>query len=120
MAKVLIEEYRDAGKLYLSWDAASWHMSKELLAFVDQHNGHATLFPKLELAPPTGISFGADAKLSHFQVTRRQFSEPVRSAHKPRRPCQLSDIIWLTASPARWLNLRPAPTIGAVLAPYGD
>ena len=30
MAKQLIEEYKDVRTLYLSWDAASWHMSKEL------------------------------------------------------------------------------------------
>ena len=58
MAKVLLEEYRDAKKLYLSWDAASWHMSKELLAFVDEHNGNAKGFPTLELVPlPASAQF---------------------------------------------------------------
>jgi transposase len=59
MAKQLIEEYKDARKLYLSWDAASWHMSKELLAFVDNHNnGHADALPKLELTPlPASAQF---------------------------------------------------------------
>ena len=59
MAKVLIDEYKDAKKLYLSWDAASWHMSKELLAFVEEHN-NASLgeSPRLELAPlPASAQF---------------------------------------------------------------
>jgi hypothetical protein len=58
MAKVLLEEYRTAEKLYLSWDAAPWHMSKELLAFVEKHNGHADGASKLELAPlPASAQF---------------------------------------------------------------
>ena len=58
MAKILIEEYRDAETLYLSWDAASWHMSKELLAFVNQHNANADRIPKLELVPlPASAQF---------------------------------------------------------------
>ena len=58
MAKVLIEKYRDAETLYLSWDAASWHMSKELLAFVEEHNNQAEGLPKLELVPlPASAQF---------------------------------------------------------------
>lgn len=59
MAKVLFEEYKDASKLYLSWDAASWHMSKELLAFVNEHNSTcAGNTPTLELAPlPASAQF---------------------------------------------------------------
>lgn len=38
MADVLIEKYKDTARLYLSWDAASWHMSKKLLAFVDDRS----------------------------------------------------------------------------------
>jgi transposase len=57
MAKTLIEEYKDTEKLYLSWDAASWHMSKELLAYVEEHNLTGTL-PALELAPlPASAQF---------------------------------------------------------------
>ena len=32
MMDILIDEYADRRKLYLSWDAASWHMSKQLFA----------------------------------------------------------------------------------------
>lgn len=60
MARLLLEQYRDVRKLYLSWDAASWHLSKRLQAFVDEHNsnspaGTGTL---LELAPlPASAQF---------------------------------------------------------------
>ena len=59
MAKTLIEEHKATSKLYLSWDAASWHMSKELLAFVEKHNNDCTgFFPQLELAPlPASAQF---------------------------------------------------------------
>lgn len=59
VAKVLIEKYKDAKKLYLSWDAASWHISKELLAFVEEHNKSSrNTLPELELAPlPASAQF---------------------------------------------------------------
>lgn len=58
MANVLVDKYRDARTLYLSWDAASWHMSKELLAFVEDHNKQGAGIPKLELAPlPASAQF---------------------------------------------------------------
>ena len=53
MAKVLTEEYKPTRRLYLSWDAASWHISKKLEGFVEEHNQTATdrRLPLLELAP---------------------------------------------------------------------
>ena len=27
LGQVLVEKYKDRGKIYLSWDAASWHVS---------------------------------------------------------------------------------------------
>ncbi|NVO06677.1 MAG: IS630 family transposase [Rhodoferax sp.] len=59
MAGVLLDEYQMSKKLYLSWDAASWHMSKELLAFVEQHNSTCDgRLPILELAPlPASAQF---------------------------------------------------------------
>lgn len=38
MMSVLIDKYRDRRKLYLSWDAASWHIAKLLNKRVDEHN----------------------------------------------------------------------------------
>ncbi len=59
MANALIDEYKGMKKLYLSWDAASWHMSKELLAFVTEHNScRGGTSPELELAPlPASAQF---------------------------------------------------------------
>ena len=38
MMELLVEKYRDRRKLYLSWDAASWHISKRLYQRVEEHN----------------------------------------------------------------------------------
>jgi transposase-like protein/transposase len=52
---LLLGQYRACSKLYLSWDAASWHASKRFLARVAEVNGrkyrqeHGT--PKVGLAP---------------------------------------------------------------------
>jgi transposase len=60
MMDILIDEYADRRKLYLSWDAASWHMSKQLFARIDAHNaavvnGGGSL---VETAPlPAGAQF---------------------------------------------------------------
>ena len=38
MMELLVERYRDRRTLYLSWDAASWHVSKRLHQRVEEHN----------------------------------------------------------------------------------
>ena len=38
MMEVLVEQYRDRRKLYLSWDGASWHISKRLFQRIEEHN----------------------------------------------------------------------------------
>jgi hypothetical protein len=60
MMEVLIDLYADRRKLYLSWDAASWHMSKRLFELIEAHN--ASLVdgegPRVETAPlPAGAQF---------------------------------------------------------------
>ena len=40
MMDVLVDKYRDRRKMYLSWDAASWHISKRLNQRIDEHNGN--------------------------------------------------------------------------------
>jgi hypothetical protein len=35
---VLVNRYADRRKLYLSWDVASWHISKQLFARIEAHN----------------------------------------------------------------------------------
>jgi hypothetical protein len=60
MMELLVERYRDRRKLYLSWDAASWHISKHLHQRVEEHNA-AVLSdggPMVETAPlPSGAQF---------------------------------------------------------------
>jgi hypothetical protein len=38
MIGVLVEQYRDTTKVSISWDAASWHVSKALASYIDDHN----------------------------------------------------------------------------------
>jgi transposase len=60
MMDVLIERYGDRRKLYLSWDAASWHISKQLFARINAHNLAIPSEggPLIETAPlPAGAQF---------------------------------------------------------------
>jgi transposase len=61
MMEVLVDRYRDRRKLHLSWDGASWHISKRLFQRIKEHNA-AVLDggggPIVETAPlPTGAQF---------------------------------------------------------------
>jgi transposase len=59
MANLLRSEYADRRKIYLSWDAASWHVSKKLKAHLQKlnRNAHAQ-YPIVEIAPlPAGAQF---------------------------------------------------------------
>jgi transposase len=38
MMNLLVDQYRDRRRIYLSWDAASWHISKELNKKIEEHN----------------------------------------------------------------------------------
>jgi transposase len=53
MMDVLIDRYSDRRKLYLSWDAASWHISKQLFTRIDAHNSAVPSKggPLIETAP---------------------------------------------------------------------
>jgi hypothetical protein len=62
MLSRIIQEYQQKSRIYLSWDAASWHMSKMLYAHVAEHNDAVTkgdvVAPLVELAPlPAGAQF---------------------------------------------------------------
>jgi hypothetical protein len=62
MLTKLIQEYKYKSRIYLSWDAASWHMSKMLRDNVDRHNEAIikgeTAGPVVDLAPlPAGAQF---------------------------------------------------------------
>ena len=60
MVGMLVESRADLAKIYISWDAASWHISKKLTAFVKTVNGRKTIgdSPEVVLAPlPAGAQF---------------------------------------------------------------
>ena len=60
MMDVLIGKYAEYRKLYLSWDAASWHISKKLFAHIEAHNAAVAdgSGPLVETAPlPASAQF---------------------------------------------------------------
>ena len=60
MMERLVQKYQDRRKLYLSWDAASWHISKGLYKRVEEHNAAIVSGngPTVETAPlPAGAQF---------------------------------------------------------------
>jgi transposase len=60
MADILRTEYRDCRTVYLSWDAASWHVSKKLSSHLAGLNQRAAIdgCPILKTAPlPAGSQF---------------------------------------------------------------
>jgi transposase len=59
MADLLRSQYAGFRRIYLSWDAASWHMSKQLKAHLEKRNRDAgEHHPLLETAPlPAGAQF---------------------------------------------------------------
>jgi transposase len=60
MMDVLVVNYADHRKLYLSWDAASWHISKQLNQRIEEHNSNTVKSGGVfvEAAPlPSGAQF---------------------------------------------------------------
>ena len=60
MMDVLLDQYADRKTIYLSWDAASWHVSKKLRKRIEEHNATAKQGgrPRVETAPlPAGAQF---------------------------------------------------------------
>jgi len=59
MAELLRSQYSNLRRIYLSWDAASWHVSKKLKTRLEILNQDAANeFPTVELAPlPAGAQF---------------------------------------------------------------
>src|SRR5262249_46991569 len=57
---LLRTEYRDCSTIYLSWDAASWHISKQLFTEIKARNEEAATqgYPIVKTAPlPAGAQF---------------------------------------------------------------
>lgn len=60
MMDLLRAQYRNCSTIYLSWDAASWHISHDLETHVNQRNNqaHAEGYPVVKTAPlPAGAQF---------------------------------------------------------------
>jgi transposase len=60
MAELLRRQYRDCSSIYLSWDAASWHISKKLVAHLKAINQDAARarYPLVWTVPlPAGAQF---------------------------------------------------------------
>ena len=60
MADLLRCQYRECCSIYLSWDAASWHISRKLLAHLEKVNDEAANegYPIVKTAPlPAGAQF---------------------------------------------------------------
>jgi len=62
MLEVLVTKYHDQDRIFLSWDAASWHASKAFIKKVEAINAQrgdaASQVPRVELAPlPSGAQF---------------------------------------------------------------
>jgi DDE superfamily endonuclease len=60
MMNLLRTQYRNCKTIYLSWDAASWHISKDLFEHIEQRNneGLAEGYPVVKTAPlPAGAQF---------------------------------------------------------------
>jgi hypothetical protein len=74
MMDVLLDQYADRRTIYLSWDAASWHVSKKLRKRIEEHNAIAEAAgkPRVETAPlPAGAQF--------LNVTESVFSGMARA-----------------------------------------
>lgn len=71
MMKVLTEKYRDRQCIYLSWDAASWHLSKELNEAIRDHNSR--------LGGPTVIVAPLPARAQFLNVIESVFSGMARA-----------------------------------------
>ena len=60
MTDLLLTQYRNCKTIYLSWDAASWHISKDLFEHIGRRNneGLAEGYPIVKTAPlPAGAQF---------------------------------------------------------------
>ena len=73
---MLLEQYHHCRNLYVTWDAASWHDSKELWAFIEEHNerksGRKRNTPHIEVVP-------LPARAQYLNVIESVFSGMARA-----------------------------------------
>ena len=69
MAELLRQQYRDCRSIYLSWDAASWHISKKLVAHLKTLNKEAVRDRYPLSGPPLCLPVpNSSTLLSQFSV----------------------------------------------------
>ena len=101
MMDLLRVQYRDCQTIYLSWDAASWHMSKRLFARMKERNEEALSkgYPIVKAAPlPAGAQF-LNSRGSRF---------PTRSAFVRKRGSVANPGWWMISQRCR--NCCSLPT----------
>jgi transposase len=61
LVEILFNQYHDKSRIYITWDAASWHRSHELVAWVDDFNARNKAHgpaPRIDLVPlPSSAQF---------------------------------------------------------------
>ena len=74
MMNLLLDRYRDRRKLYLSWDAASWHISKRLSERIEENNKAAA-----ESGGPVVDTAPLPARAQFLNVIKSIFSGMARA-----------------------------------------
>ena len=61
LIEILFNQHIDARRIYITWDAASWHHSRALVEWLDDFNARTRKFgtgPKIDFLPlPTSSQF---------------------------------------------------------------
>ena len=88
LLEVLLKQNRHLSRVYLSWDAASWHISKRLSERIEANNvmAHVTGSTHVELAPlPAGAQFLNVIKSVFSGMARASFTIVTTSPKMPQR-----------------------------------
>jgi transposase len=89
MAKALVETYPTYRTLYLSWDAASWHISRRLRGWITTHNAsaHCRMRPLVVTVPlPAGAQFLNIIESVFSGMARRLYTTATIPAWTKQRP----------------------------------
>jgi hypothetical protein len=81
MMQVLVAQYADRQKLYPSWDAASWHVSKKLFEHIDGHNFSVGSMDDAKAA----IDRYFNERNAHFRDHPRRAGEGVGQGGRPTK-----------------------------------
>lgn len=74
LAEILFNQYYDKSRLYITWDAASWHSSNALITWLDSFNAQSQKIgdgPAIELVPLPSRSQFLDVIESVFSGMKR-------------------------------------------------